>query len=86
MIRIQESDDKYISVRTDAYYEEQASQEEVYLEETEEELRMVLESDDSPPPRIESPDQQRELAIEELIMGVLMILHSVKRRSMKCFE
>jgi hypothetical protein len=58
-----------ISIGTDAYYEEQASQEEIYLEETEEQLRMILESDDPSPLRSESPDQQREHAAEELIIG-----------------
>jgi len=61
--------DKNISIGTDAYYEEQANQEEIYLEETEEELRMILESDDPSPLRSESPDQQREHAAEELIIG-----------------
>ena len=65
-----EGNDKNISIGTDAYYEEQASQEEIYLEETEEELRMILECDDPPQPRSESPDQQREHAAEEeLIIG-----------------
>jgi hypothetical protein len=64
-----DGNDKNISVGTDVYYEEQASQEEIYLEETEEELRMILESDDPPLPRSESLDQQREHAAEELIIG-----------------
>lgn len=38
--------DTSISADTDAYYEAVASQEEIYLEETEEELRMILESDE----------------------------------------
>jgi len=63
-----ERNHKNIPVRTDAYYEEQASQEEIYLEETEEELRMILESDNAPLPRSESPNQQRERAVEELIV------------------
>jgi hypothetical protein len=64
-----EGNDKNISIGTDAYYEKQACQEEIYLEETEEELRMILESDDPPPPGSESSDQQREHAAEELIIG-----------------
>jgi hypothetical protein len=62
--------DESISVRTDTYYEEQARQEEIYLEEREEDVRMILEVEDSPPssPR-ESPDQQRVEAVEELITG-----------------
>lgn len=51
---IDEGSDKNIPARTEAYYEEQAIQEEIYLEETEEELRMILEFDDPPPPRSES--------------------------------
>jgi hypothetical protein len=46
-----------------------ASQEEIYLEETEEELRVILESDDPLPPRSERPSQHREPAAEELITG-----------------
>ena len=54
---------------TDAYYEAVASQEEIYLEETEEGLRVILESDDPPPLPSESPNQQREHAAEELLTG-----------------
>ena len=62
--------DETISVRTDAYYEEQALQEEIYIEEREEDLRMILEFEDTPPvPPRESPDQQRVEAAEELITG-----------------
>lgn len=64
-----ERNDENIPARTDAYYEEQASQEEIYLEETEEELCMILESDDPPPLRGESPNLQREHAAKELIIG-----------------
>ena len=60
----QESDDKNIRFQTEAYYEEQARQEEIYLEETEEELRMILESDDPSSPQNESPIEQREHAVE----------------------
>ena len=41
-----ESNDENISDNTEAYYEKAASQEEIYLEETEEEIRMILISDD----------------------------------------
>jgi hypothetical protein len=62
--------DETISFRTDAYYEEQARQEEIYLEEREEDLRMILELEDTPPvPPRESLDQQRAEAAEELITG-----------------
>ena len=66
---IYESNEKNIPNRSEAYYEEIASQEEVYLEETEEELRLIITSDDSPPPRSEDPNQQREYVAEELIIG-----------------
>jgi hypothetical protein len=45
---IYETSDEVISTNTEAYYETLASQEEIYLEETEEELRMILESCDPP--------------------------------------
>jgi len=65
-----ERTDESISVRTDIYYEEQARQEEIYLEEREEDVRMILEVEDSPPSSpLESPDQQRVEAVEELITG-----------------
>jgi hypothetical protein len=54
---------------TEAYYEEQANQEEVYLEETEEELRVILVSYESTPSGDESLSEQREGAAEELITG-----------------
>ena len=46
---IKMSNDKNIPTNTEAYYEELASQEEIYLEETEEELRAILIFDDRPP-------------------------------------
>lgn len=52
---------------TDAYYETVASQEEIYLEETEEELRAILIFDNPCPP--ESVDERLEQAAEELITG-----------------
>ena len=54
---------------TEAYYEEQANQEEVYLEETEEELRVILVSYDPTTSGDESLSEQREDAAEELIAG-----------------
>ena len=65
----QNSDDRNSPFRTNTYYEERARQEEIYLEETEEDLRMILESDDPPQSRNESIDEQREHAAEELITG-----------------
>ena len=41
--------DESISVLTDTYYEEQARQEEIYLEEREEDVRMILEFEDQHP-------------------------------------
>jgi hypothetical protein len=49
-----ESGDEDIPIASQAYYEAVASQEEIYLEETEEELRMILVFDDLPPSRSES--------------------------------
>ena len=46
-----------MSIDTDACYEAVASQEELYLEETEEELRMILESDEIPFASSESLDE-----------------------------
>jgi hypothetical protein len=45
-----ESNDEDISIGSEAYFEAVASQEETYLEETEEELRMILVFDDDLPP------------------------------------
>jgi len=61
--------DEIIVVRTEDYYEEQASQEEFYLEEREEDLRMILEFDDSPSSTGESLSEERQHAVEELITG-----------------
>ncbi len=68
--------DKNIPTDTEAYYETVASQEEIYLEEVEEELRAILIFSDPSPSRIEmkrclaeSPDEQINHAAEELITG-----------------
>jgi hypothetical protein len=53
------SKDKNIPTDTEAYYETVASQEEIYLEEREEELRAILTSDDS------SPSQNNSLMLVE---------------------
>lgn len=45
------NNDKSIPADTEAYYEELAVQEEIYLEETEEEVRVILTSDDRAPSR-----------------------------------
>ena len=61
--------DKDTVIFTDTYYEEQACQEEIYLEETEEELRIILESADSVPSQREDLREEQENAAEELITG-----------------
>ena len=70
------SEDKNIPTNTEACYETVASQEEICLEETEEELRAILIFDDPSPtdannsPCIaESLDEQLNHAAEELITG-----------------
>jgi hypothetical protein len=80
----QDSNDKNIPFQTDAYYEERALQEEIYLEETEEELRMVLESDDLPSQQSESLDKNESTLQKNLSLEVPMSLHSAKRQSRKC--
>jgi hypothetical protein len=64
-----ESANKEMRADTDACYEAVASQEESYLEKTEEDLRMILEADDPHPSPVAGSDQQRESAVEELITG-----------------
>ena len=66
---ILDNSDKRISTDTDVYFETVASQEEIYLEETEEELRMILESDDPLSSQSENRNEQREHAVQELITG-----------------
>jgi len=79
------NDDKNIPTDTEAYCEAVASQEEVYLEEAEEEVRAILIFSDPSPSRremnrsmpdpknnpciAESPDEQIDHATEELITG-----------------
>jgi hypothetical protein len=48
---INTNNDKSIPTDTEAYCEELAGQEEIYLEETEEEVRAILTSDDEGPSR-----------------------------------
>jgi hypothetical protein len=72
-----ENKDESIPTHTDAYYEEQASQEEIYLEEIEENLRAILTSDMPSPSQnssnnhraAESLEEQLAHAAEELITG-----------------
>ena len=56
------SNDKNIPTDTDAYYEAIASQEEIYLEETEEELRAILTFHDPSPhnAKVECWERKRE--------------------------
>ena len=48
---VEKLNDERIAAHTDAYYEELASQEELYLEETEEEVRLILTSYQPSPSR-----------------------------------
>jgi hypothetical protein len=68
---IYEKSDEDISANIEAYYETLASQEEIYLEETEEELRMILESCDPPLTGGESLVHAIEDATKELFSGDL---------------
>lgn len=54
------NNDKNLPPDTEAYYETIASQEEIYLEETEEELRAILTSEDGP-----SPSQKNNLLLAQ---------------------
>src|SRR5207248_11317880 len=54
------SNDNSIPTNTEAYYETVASQEDIYLEETEEELRAILTSDDPSSSRSNSLSIDRE--------------------------
>jgi hypothetical protein len=77
-------DDKKLPTDTEAYYETVASQEEIYLEEAEEEVRAILTSDypssltkqtvsiteeDSYSRLTERVDEQLDQAAQELIAG-----------------
>ena len=57
------------SMDSETYCEAVASQEEIYLEETEEELRMILECDDETSASAVNLKTQQEDAAEELITG-----------------
>jgi hypothetical protein len=72
------TNDKNIPEDPESYYEALASQEEIYLEETEEELRVMLSSKDSAPSESNSltidsaagvVEENRDHAAEELITG-----------------
>ncbi len=64
---ISKNDDEIIPTDAEACDEKVASQEEIYLEETEEELRAILISDNSS--QSECIDERLEQAAEELITG-----------------
>ena len=66
---IYDSNDKNMPTNIDDYNEAVASQEEAYLEEAEEQVRTILESDAPRPQLNENSDRQREQAAEELITG-----------------
>lgn len=64
-----QSSDPLVTDDAETYSEAVASQEEMYLEKVEEDLRTVLISDDPLPPPSEAPEQLRKHAIEELVTG-----------------
>jgi len=53
-------EDNLIPTDSETCYEAVASQEEIYLEEVEEEVRVKLTSYEPAPPRIEPPTRQRK--------------------------
>lgn len=61
---INTNSDKNIPTETEACYETLASQEEIYLEETKEEVRVILNSNDQSPPQTTAEYWQSK--IEEL--------------------
>ena len=63
---IHTGNDKNIPIDTEACYETVASQEEIYLEETEEEVRAILTSDDPFPNKTAEYWQKKR---EELELG-----------------
>ena len=69
MLTDESSHEENIPIKTDACYEALAIQEEIYLEQTEEDLRMILESDDFLQLQDKRPNLQQEHAAEELILG-----------------
>ena len=68
---VDKSSDENVQNHTEAYYEELASQEEIYLEEREESARAVLISEKPSPSecKADSLDEQRNHSAEELITG-----------------
>lgn len=66
---VYQSSDQPVTADAEAYSEAVASQEEMYLERVEEDLRTILVSDDPLPPPLEAPEQMRKHAQEELITG-----------------
>jgi hypothetical protein len=77
-----ERNDEDISVRTDAYYEQQASHEEIYLEEREEEVLMILEYEVPPPARVSIKNESRQL--KRSSREILMILRLARAPWRKC--
>jgi hypothetical protein len=63
-----ETNSQRVTIESDSY-ELRASQEEFYLEETEEELRMILESGVTSSPSLETPLPDPESEIEDLLTG-----------------
>ena len=66
---VYQSSDQPVNTDADAYSEAVASQEEMYLEEVEEDLRTILIADDPLQSPSEVPEQLRKHAVEELVTG-----------------
>ena len=66
---VYQSSDQPVRADLETYSEAVASQEEMYLERVEEDLRTILVSDDLTPSPSEAPEQLRKHAQEELIIG-----------------
>ncbi len=81
---IYESNDENIPTDTEAYYEAVASQEEIYLEETEEKLRVILEPTIRLHHEASVPINNVRMPLKNFSPEILMILHSAKRQSRKC--
>jgi hypothetical protein len=66
---IYQPSDKDPSMDSEAYCEAVASQEEIYLEETEEELRIILECDNETSPSAKNLKERQDDAARDLLTG-----------------
>jgi hypothetical protein len=79
------NNDKNIPIDTHACYEELASQEELYLEETEEEVVAILTSYVSPTLRmVTNADEQLLRPSKNWSLAIQMIHHSARIQSRRC--